>query len=260
MTRCPQCGTSSLGVGTAGLCPSCLLGLALGADEVPEVDEDAILPSPVYRVLTILASEAGRTNYLAEQDHTRRLVTLDIVRISQESAETGPSGRRERLRALMGWVNPGVPSVIDGRRTPSGDFCLVAHYVHGPRLDRLCETRRLDRQNRARLFAELCEIVSDGHRHGVCHGRLRPDLVIAAGGGEEGSLERVQPMVLGYSIVPDRTPATGDDVAGLESVARAMGWHGRTGRVCDSVDALLAAASDGWPVTLVAGPSEQDRG
>jgi serine/threonine protein kinase len=188
-------------------------------------------------VLAVLSSEHDRTTYLAEQDQTRRLVTLDVVRVPPDEGNEGAERCRERLRALMGWVHPGVPRVIDGRRTPFGDFCVVAHYATGPQLDRYCNSRDLDPGNRASLFATVCDTVSHGHQHGICHGRLRPDSIIVS-----GSREEVVPVVLGYSVIPGRVPTIGDDVSGLEIVARAMGWQGPEGRAWCSVDALREAS------------------
>jgi serine/threonine protein kinase len=206
-------------------------------------------------VLTILASEPDRTTYLAEQEEIRRLVTLDVVRVGRAPGGEDPAWLGDRVRALTQWAHPGVPRVIDGRHTPSGDFCVVAQYVTGPALDRYCETHRLDGQSRARLFAQVCEAVSDGHRHGVCHGRLRPDLVIAAETGDA-----VVPLIFGYSIVSDRVPTVEDDLSGLEDLARAMGWQGPSERSWRSVDGLLAATSADWPVAVVAGLNERTRG
>lgn len=222
LSRCPQCGAASSGAGLPGLCPACLLGLALTVDRDVEPDDDGVLPGAAYRVLTVLSSEGDRTTYLAEQDQTRRLVTLEVIRLPPGAGDAAVSRCRERLRALCRFEHPGVPRIIDGRRTPSGEFCVVSHYVIGPRIDRVCETRQLAPDARARLFQAVCDTVSDGHGRGVCHGRLRPDLVIVAGAGDE-----IQPVILGYSVIPDRTPTIEDDLAGLEAVARAMGWKGQ---------------------------------
>ncbi len=241
-TDCPRCGRTSPGLGRAGLCPSCLLGLALDADHSPECDDQSDAPAPVYRVLTVLASEPARTMYLAEEDGTRRLLTLDVVRTARIAGAAEPSWLDQRLRALTRWVHPSVPRVVDGRRTAAGDYCVIAHYASGPPLDRYCQARRLDGPGRARLFAQVCEAVADGHRHGVCHGRLRPDLVVAGAAGDG-----VVPLVLGYSLLPERVPTVEDDLPALELLARAMGWQGQPGRSWRSVDDLLAAASADWP-------------
>ena len=254
-TDCPRCGGTSSGIGRAKLCPSCLLNLALEADEAPECGEQVDLPAPVYRVLTILASEPARTMYLAEEDGTRRLLTLDVVRTVRSADGAEPAWIDDRLRALTMWSHPSVPRVIDGRRTATGDYCVIAHYASGPPLDRYCQTRRLDGASRQRLFARVCEAVSDGHRHGVSHGRLRPDLVIAGSARDE-----VVPLILGYSMLPEGVPTVADDLPALERLARAMGWQGPPGRSWRSVNDLVAAASTDWPATAPAGQTEGSRG
>ena len=255
MAPCPRCGGTSGGIGKSGLCPACLLGLAIGADDESGREELAETEGPVYRVLTILATEPGRTTYLAEQDVTRRLVTLDVVRVASAPAAAGPGGGEERVRALRRWAHPGVPRVVEGRRTAAGEICVVSHYVAASPLDRCCEAGRIDGASRARLFARVCEIVSDGHRHGVCHGRLRPDLVVGCGTGG-----RLTPSVLGYSVCAGPTPTVADDVAGLERVARAMGWRGPAGQAWRSVEELLAATTEGWTARPAGTPREETSG
>ena len=246
-SRCPRCGTHSAGAGERSLCPACLLGLALdpGAEADADVeagpDVDPSLPGPAYRVLTVLSSEPDRTTYLAEQDDTRRMVTLDVVSIPPAGGPDSLAGCRERLRALVRWSARGAARVIDGRVTPSGDFCVVSVYVRGQRLDRYCEARHMAPGARERLFSAVCDTMADAHRHGVYHGRLRPDLVVAAGSGDAA-----RPIVLGFSVTPGRVPTAADDVAGLEAIARAMGWRGADGPPCASVAGIRDAALIGW--------------
>ena len=217
-TRCPQCGSRSSGTGPTNLCPACLLGLALDAGVDAGLDDDEPdLPGPVCRVVTVLSTENDRTTYLAEEADTRRLVTLDVVRLPQDGRDEALRQCRARLRSLMRWSHPGVPRVVGGQLSPSGDFLVVSRYVKGQRLDRYCDDRQVDSESRARLFAAVREIVASGHRRGVCHGRLRPDLVIVSGSSRDP-----KPVVLGYSVTPGAAPAAEDDAAGLEAVARGL--------------------------------------
>jgi eukaryotic-like serine/threonine-protein kinase len=241
-SRCPQCGTVSAGAGERGLCPACLLDLALDTDANDEPDDDASFPGPVYRVLTVLSSERDRTTYLAEQDGTQRMVTLDVVRISPHGDADALAGCRERLRALVRWRSRGAAHVIDGRVTSSGEFCVVSVYVKGQRLDRYCAARQLAPAECARIFSAVCDTMADAHQNRVCHGRLRPDLVVAAGSGDDA-----RPIVLGFSVTPGRAPSVADDIAGLETVARAMGWRGAELPRGTSVDAVREAVCQDWP-------------
>jgi hypothetical protein len=216
-TRCPHCGAQSSGTEPPSLCPACLLGLALDANLDADQDDGSDLAGPPCRVVTVLSTEDDRTTYLAEDVDTRRLVTLDIVRLPQESRDEALRLCRARLRSLIRWSHPGVPRVVGGEVSPSGDFCVVSHYVKGQRLDRYCDEKQVDAESRAGLFAVVRETVASGHRRGVCHGRLRPDLVIVSGSSRDP-----RPVVLGYSVTPGRAPAAEHDNAGLAAVARAL--------------------------------------
>jgi hypothetical protein len=213
-TRCPQCGSRSSGDGPPGLCPACLLGLAVGAGVDADLDEEPDLSGPPCRVVTVLSAEDDRTTYLAEEVETRRLVMLDVVRLPRDGREEALRQCRARLRSLMRWSHPGVPRVVGGQLGPSGDFCVVSHYVKGQRLDRYCDESRIDSASRARLFAVVRETVASGHRSGVCHGRLRGDLLIVSGPSRDP-----RPVVLGYSVTPGRTLSVNDDAAGLDAIA-----------------------------------------
>ena len=216
-TRCPQCGSRLSNAGRPGLCPACLLALAADAAVDADLDDESDVPAPACRVVTVLSTEDDRTTYLAELVDTRRLVTLDVVRLPQDGRAEALRQCRARLGSLMRWSHSGAPRVVGGQLGPSGDFCVVSHFVKGQRLDGYCDDRQLDAASRGRLFAAVREIVESGHRNGVCHGRLRPDLVIVSG----PSLDP-RPVVLGYSVTPGRAPAAEDDEEGLEAVARGL--------------------------------------
>lgn len=238
---CPQCGATKGAADLGGLCPSCLLGLALEADEEPVAEDDGWPSGPLYRVLTVLSSEPGRTTYLAEQAQSGGLVALDLVRLPESEAGQALARCQARLHALLRWSHPAVPQVIEGRPTPAGDFCVVSRYVAGTPLARFCSTRSLGGPARANLFARVADAVASGHEQGLCHGRLLPDVVIASGSGSDAA-----PVVTGYSAIPDRDPVLDEDISGLEALARAMGWNGERVAAWPSLGDLRAAASRGW--------------
>lgn len=244
--RCSGCGTKVPAASPGGLCPSCLLGLALSSgedeDAVEREAEPGLLPGPVYRVLGILSSGEDRTTYLAEQEEPRRMVTLDVVMLGDR--EGAADACRRRVQALERLDHPSIARVLEGRVMPSGDFCVVARHATGQPLDRFCETKRLPPSERARLFSEVCRIVADVHARGVCHGRLGPSAVVVS----EGGPGRPALTLVGFTVTPGREPTVEDDAAGLASLARAAGWRGgQAGTAAwPSLDALRTAATGGW--------------
>jgi serine/threonine protein kinase len=219
------------------MCPSCLLELALVEPADPscdDVDDDPLVPETAYRVVTILGADSTGTTYLAEQEGTRRLVTLHVVALQLPIDETRRRAFRDRVAALGRLSHPAIQRVIEARRTAAGDGCVVAPYVNGPQIARYCQSPQVNGASRARIFSTICDAVASAHALGVCHGRLGPDMVIVRPMGDALAV----PVVLGFSVFPAEPPPLGADLRGLEAVARAMGWTGRAPASWPSIDAL----------------------
>jgi serine/threonine protein kinase len=245
--RCPRCAAAGVAAAAAvsGMCPSCLLELALLGPDDPSPDEsedEPLVPEAAYRVVTILGADDSGTTYLAEQDRTRRLVTLHVVNLPQPFDEERMGAFRERASALGRLVHSAIQPIIDVRRTAAGDGCVVSPYVNGPQLARYCQSTLVDGPERARLFSMVCEAIAFAHGHGVCHGRLGPEMVVVRLVGKGPSA----PVVVGFSVFPGPSPDFDVDLAGLESIARAMGWVGPSRGPWASIGALRDAACRDW--------------
>lgn len=244
-TRCPRCGAADSSTGVSGMCGSCLLELALlPPDDALDGEDDGNAPptDTAYRVVTILAADAAGSLYLAEEDRTRRLVTLHVVKLEQPADGGGQQAFRDRVLRLRRLVHPAIPAVIDARMTPSGDGCVVAAHVNGPQLRRYCQSAAVDGATRARLFQQVCDAIEYAHRLGICHGRLGPDSVIVRMDEPGGP----SPMVLGFSLAPTLAPGPAADLAGLASIARSMGWTGAAPDTWPSIEALRDKVCDAF--------------
>ena len=227
------------------MCPSCLLELALippADSSCDDADDDLLAPETAYRVVTILGADPTGTTYLAEQDRTRRLVTLHVVALQPPIDEARRRAFRERVASLGRLSHPAIQRVIEARRTASGDGCVVAPYVNGPQLSRYCQSPRADAASLARIFSAVCDAIAGAHAQGVCHGRLGPDMVIVRPVGDDPAA----PIVLGFSVFPADPPPFDADIRGLETVARAMGWTGKAPPSWPSIGALRDEVCGFW--------------
>jgi serine/threonine protein kinase len=227
------------------MCPSCLLELALldpGDPCCEDGEDEPLVPEAAYRVVTILGTDDSGTTYLAEQDRTRRLVTLHVVMLSQPFDDARRQAFRERVSLLGRLAHPAIQPIVEARRTAGGDGCVVASFVHGRQLVRYCQSPRVDGPSRARLFSIVCDAIACAHRLGACHGRLGPDMVVVRPEGEDSAT----PVVVGFSVFPGAAPGFGADLAGLESIARAMGWTGQAQGPWESIETLRAAVCSAW--------------
>ncbi len=242
--RCARCGAVGSEADLSGLCASCLLELALAVpDAGAPADEDGepLLPEAAYRVVTILGADEHGTTYLAERDRSRRLVTLHVVKLGQPLDEARQRAFREQASRLERLAHPGIQPILDARLTGAGDACVVSPYTNGPQIGRYCSSCRFDGPARARLFSLVCDAVGYAHRQGVSHGRLRPDAVVVQISGRDAA-----PLVVGFSIFPGIPPGVDADVAGVESIGRAMGWAGASPAAWTSLDALREAVCEDW--------------
>jgi serine/threonine protein kinase len=168
-------------------------------------DDEA--PETVYRVVTVLASEAGRTTYLAETPGSRRLVTLEVAGPAAVGNLT-PDVFAERVNVLRRLCHPGIAPVLEGRITPDGDYCIVCEYVAGLPLKRHCDRQQMSTGDRQHLIDAVRGALEYAHQHGVAHGRLRMDRIVVRSG--EGSS---RPIVTGFSLCHPAPTAADDERA-----------------------------------------------
>ena len=104
-TTCPRCGGTLPGVGRFGLCPSCLLGLALGTGDGPEggepVHRGAERGDPILRIVG--ARQQRQRQHRRDGGHGRR------------GAEAARRELLERLRvvAVLGELQLPDPDPVD---------------------------------------------------------------------------------------------------------------------------------------------------
>jgi serine/threonine-protein kinase len=191
------------------------LALALGSGDDEVAGSDTSPSGPAYRVRTVIAQGPGRTLYLAEETPARRLVTLDVT--SSRGADA-PAEFQERLRRLKQLVHPSIARVRDGRIIESGEFCVVADHVAGPRVDRYCHRQGLGPDDRAALFGRVCAAIAFAHGLDAPHGRLSAEAVVIS--GTDGA---ASPVVTLFGMWTDRVPSARDDLDALRVLAAHLG-------------------------------------
>lgn len=226
--ECPACGRLVAGRLRGGLCPACLLDLALHEADGDQDDPASTQCPPDYRILTVLSGDGARTIYLAQQEGGRSLVTLEVVRAAAAIGMT-PRLFHERLSAMRRLSHPCIARILDGRVTAEGDYCLVADYVPGQPADRYAEAAAALPGDLPRVFEQVCEAVAYAHGKGVVHGRLRPSAVVLTTGN--GALV---PRLTGFSVC-ERLADASDDVRGLVSILVVMAGRVRLPAAFDAV-------------------------
>jgi hypothetical protein len=244
---CPRCGgpvARGARLGTA--CPACLMALAL---EPAPTDDESVDEGNVYRVVTVLEQEPGRTVYLADSRDTGQLVTLDIVK-PHPTAPLRGAAFLDRLRRLRGLSHPSLAAVLDGRVTSTGDFCVVARFVAGMAFERACGQPDAKSADIVTGLLAICDALDLAHRAGVPHGRLDDGRRILSC----GPLSR--PVVTGFGMWQAEPPTPLHDVEAVAALARRLGvlCEGDGAESMDAIRSRLRA-----PVEAARGVSPASR-
>ncbi|MBL8730054.1 MAG: protein kinase [Planctomycetes bacterium] len=160
-----------------------------------------------YRIVRHLGTGGMGMVFEAEQKEPSRSVALKVLRGSV--AVPAMLARFHREAALLARLeHPGIASIYEsGMVEVAGDAMpfLAMELVRGARgLLEHAADHRLDRAQRLRLFAQVCEAVAAAHAQGVVHRDLKPGNVLVSADG--------RPRVIDFGIARALDEATDDSL------------------------------------------------
>ena len=162
---CRRCETQ-LDAAVHGLCPRCLLDVALGD---PDSGLDAGEDEGRFRIITLLGRGTHGTTYLAEQDEQPRFVSLKVL----DDAGVGTTRRSvDRVRnILMSARHPSLVQLVsmDFDRKPT----IAAAYVQGRKIAAVSGDLKTG-------ASDLVSAIGYLHERGVVHGNIHAANVLAA--------------------------------------------------------------------------------
>ncbi|MFO0826773.1 MAG: serine/threonine-protein kinase [Phycisphaerales bacterium] len=180
--------------------------MALGAVR-PQPDAPLPVLQGRYRITRVLGQGGMGTVYEAEQLSPRRLVALKALR---EGSVGETALRRFALEAkvLAHLQHPGIAQVYEagfGEDDSHGPAWIAMELVRGPTLLRGANERGLSRDDRLRLFLQVCDAVAFAHQRGVIHRDLKPGNILLAepdsNASGEAALGRVKVLDFGVARV-----------------------------------------------------------
>jgi len=126
-----------------------------------------------------------------------------------DPAAFGPSLKdlfRREIRFLAELSHPGIAQLLDGGLTEDGTPYLVMEYIHGRPIDRYCDDRGLNIDERLTLFLQVADAVAYCHRHLVVHGDIKPGNVLV----DDDGLVKLLDFGIASRLAGDSREAEGD--------------------------------------------------
>jgi WD40 repeat protein/serine/threonine protein kinase/tetratricopeptide (TPR) repeat protein len=198
---CRECGATLPENAPEGLCPQCLMRVAMGESRAGmTLANPAKIDGPGtvigrYELLELTGEGGMGLVYLAEQkEPVRRKVALKIIKPGMDSKQVIARFEAER-QALAVLDHPNVAHVFDAGCTETGRPYFVMEYVKGMSITRYCDDNRLTIEQRLRLFEQVCEAVHHAHQKGIIHRDLKPSNILVAVQGD-----RPVPKIIDFGI------------------------------------------------------------
>jgi tRNA A-37 threonylcarbamoyl transferase component Bud32/tetratricopeptide (TPR) repeat protein len=124
-------------------------------------------------------------------DDFQKRVALKVIKQGLDSAYARVRFQQER-QVLASLEHPNIARLLDGGETADGSPYLVLEFVEGEPITHYCERVQATREQRLRLFLEVCEAVGYAHRNLIVHRDIKPANILVTPDG--------QPKLLDFGI------------------------------------------------------------
>ncbi|MBN2594233.1 MAG: protein kinase [Sedimentisphaerales bacterium] len=148
-----------------------------------------------YELLELIGEGGMGLVYLAEQkEPVKRRVALKIIKPGMDSRQVIARFEAER-QALAMLDHPNIAHVFDAGTTEAGRPYFVMEYVKGMSITSYCDQRKLNIEQRLRLFEQVCEAIHHAHQKGIIHRDIKPSNILVSVHGD-----RALPKIIDFGI------------------------------------------------------------
>ncbi|GGY45608.1 serine/threonine protein kinase [Parvularcula lutaonensis] len=204
--------------------------LRTSAPELSSGPEPSSEPGTVFgawRIRRLIARGGMGEVYEVERADGAYEATAALKLVALTDPRAAEQFRRER-QALAQLEHPGITRVIDGGTAPDGRPFLVMELVEGTPLSEKIPPE-LSRDDRLRLFLEICDAVIYAHRAFVLHRDIKPSNILLDKDGRPRLID------FGISVSMDRANPEGGMTALFAAPEQ---WRGEPASVASDVFSL----------------------
>jgi tRNA A-37 threonylcarbamoyl transferase component Bud32 len=198
-----------------GLCPKCLLAVAMGEDGLIRSATGAPVPAPPsieeltphfpqLEILSLIGRGGAGAVYRAVQRDLGRTVALKVLLLDPELDPTFGERFAREARAMASLTHPGIAAVHDAGR--SGPYWyLILEFIDGQNLRQVIQGRDLAASAALDVVRQICSALEYAHGEGVVHRDIKPENVLVDRHGrvklvDFGLAKLLRPQVPGATL------------------------------------------------------------
>lgn len=136
-----------------------------------------------YRVVERLGSGGMGAVYKAERDDDQYRAAVAIKFMRADSAALAEWRFRAERQILAGLDHRNIARLLDGGTIDGAAPYVVMELVQGEPIDRYCDARQLNVDERVQLFLQVCAAVQYAHQRLIVHRDLKPSNIFVTADG-----------------------------------------------------------------------------
>ena len=183
---CQNCGTPLAADAPRGLCPACLMKVAMASGTglggktprfTPPTVAELAPKFPQLEILEFIGQGGMGAVYKARQKELDRVVALKILPpdIGHDAAFAERFTREARALAKLN--HPGIVTIYDSGRT-DGLYFFLMEYVDGVNLRQLLAASRVSTREALAIVPQICDALQFAHDQGIVHRDIKPENIL----------------------------------------------------------------------------------
>ena len=183
---CQNCQAPLAADAPRGLCPACLMKVAMATGTVAGPDQPRFTPPgieelarkfPNLEILELIGRGGMGAVYRARQRELDRIVALKILPPGIGNDATFAERFAREAKALAKLNHPGIVTIHDFGQA-DGLYFFVMEFVDGVNLRQLLASGRVSPREALAIVPQICDALQFAHDQGIVHRDIKPENIL----------------------------------------------------------------------------------